>query len=75
MTAEQIYAVLDAAALTPHVHYAAAPHDWRTALESIEQQIEESIWMRVDAIESEIEAFRLFKDTSNRLAAAVEQPK
>lgn len=40
MTAEQIYAELDRAGLTPPVHYAAAPHEWREALRSLAEQLE-----------------------------------
>lgn len=40
MIAEQIYAELDRAGLTPPVHYAAAPHEWRMALERIEERLE-----------------------------------
>lgn len=43
MTAEEIYAELDAAGLTPPVHWAAAPHEWREALLKVESLVEESI--------------------------------
>ncbi len=38
--AAEIYERLDDAGLTPSIHWAAAPHDWRTACESIAQEIE-----------------------------------
>ncbi len=41
MTAEEIHRVLDDHGLAPPVHYCALPHDWRTALEKIEEQMVE----------------------------------
>lgn len=61
MRAERIYAALDRAGLTPPVHYCAAPHIWRATLESLEDEIEDAIWKRVDALEHEIEAARKAK--------------
>lgn len=71
MKAEQIYAALDAAGLTPAVHYCAAPYEWRMALEKLEAQIEDTIWEGVDerfdaragecALEQEINAARKAK--------------
>lgn len=39
MLAERIYEALDRAGLTPPVHYAAAPHEWREALETFVKQM------------------------------------
>jgi hypothetical protein len=40
MTAEQLYAELDRAGLTPPVHYNAAPHEWRETLERIQKSLD-----------------------------------
>lgn len=53
MTAEQMYQELDAAGLTPPVHWAAAPHEWREALAKIESLLEE-------------EFERIFAEVSNK---------
>jgi hypothetical protein len=43
VTAEEIHRILDDHGLAPPVHYCALPHDWRTALETIEAQIEQEL--------------------------------
>jgi hypothetical protein len=50
MTAEQLYAELDRAGLTPPVHYCAAPQEWREALERIEVELTAEVWQLDAAI-------------------------
>ncbi len=47
MTAEEIWQRLDEAGLTPPVHWQAAPADWRTAIESIADEIEWTMYRMV----------------------------
>lgn len=47
MTAQEIWERLDAAGLTPPVHWQAAPAAWRFALESIANEIELTIYRMV----------------------------
>lgn len=44
MIASEIYAVLSKHGLTPPIHFLAAPHEWRTAMDEIEELFEQQAY-------------------------------